>query len=220
MLPDALGRGALPAPAEGFVEGDQVGGRRTAALHQSVFGRVESTLRLKETEEVRLACGIQERRQLHRFLVGCHGVGERLSMLPALSRPRHARGLWQCRGAASRPEAYEGCARRPPKCVGQGATWGDWARPLSPAPGGCGTSDFFVCSHPRAHQHVPSTRLCHRDHDTCYRFQDTLAQIITIFYRAHMSSCAALPARWMPWSRHRDPHDTASTRDTTLLCPP
>ena len=64
MPPDALGRGAPPATAEGFVEGDQVGSRRTAALHQSVFGSVESTLRLKETEEVRLACGIEERRQL------------------------------------------------------------------------------------------------------------------------------------------------------------
>src|SRR4029453_1544447 len=29
----ALGRGALPATAEGFVEGDQVSGRRTTALH-------------------------------------------------------------------------------------------------------------------------------------------------------------------------------------------
>src|SRR4029453_17935717 len=83
MSPDALGHGALPAPTEGFVEGDQVGGRRTAALHQSVFGSVESTLRLKETEEVRLACGIEERRQLHRFLVGCHGIGECLAMFPS-----------------------------------------------------------------------------------------------------------------------------------------
>src|SRR5215510_3272253 len=33
MPPDVLGRGAVPATAEGIVEGDQVSGRRTTALH-------------------------------------------------------------------------------------------------------------------------------------------------------------------------------------------
>jgi hypothetical protein len=40
------------------------------------------------------------------------------------------------------------------------------APPALRAPGVCGTSDFFVCPHTRAHLRIPSTRLCHRVHYT------------------------------------------------------
>jgi len=73
MPPDALGHVALAAPTEGFVEGDQVGSRSTAALHQSVFGSVERTLRLKKTEEVRLgACRTRQPTSIECRHVVCH----------------------------------------------------------------------------------------------------------------------------------------------------
>ena len=98
----AVGGACSPAGGAGGLPG---GSAKIPFVFPIRFGSGERTLRLKEAEEVRLACGIEERRQFHRFLVGRHSIGECLSMFPALSRPRHARGLWQCRGAASRPEA-------------------------------------------------------------------------------------------------------------------
>jgi hypothetical protein len=50
------------------------------------------------------------------------------------------------------------------------------------------------------------------------QLQQTLAKIITVFYSAHMSSYTMLSERWMPWSRRRDHHDTASASCITRVC--
>ena len=51
---------------------------------------------------------------------------------------------------------------------------------------GCVARQIFLCAPTRGHLRIPSTRLCHRVHYPCYSFQPTLAQIITVFYSAHM----------------------------------
>ena len=62
--------GFLPAPAQRFVEGDQVGGDRPVALDQFVLAGQKRTLGLQHVQEFGLALGVETGRQVDGFPVG------------------------------------------------------------------------------------------------------------------------------------------------------
>ena len=71
-------RPLFPAAAQGFIEGDEVGGDVAVALHQRVFGGAESGLGDQYVKEFEHPLRIELQRQVKGFTVIGDGVFERL----------------------------------------------------------------------------------------------------------------------------------------------
>jgi len=77
---------------------------------------------------------------------------------------------------------------------------------------------IFLCAPPARSPARPFHTTLPQGPSHLIQLQQTLAKIITVLYSAHMSSYTMLSERWMPWSRRRDYHDTASASCITRVC--